>query len=193
MSSLVRALLGGVALAVLAPACADEAIPLATIPASDAGIPQAPTRCLDSFGCPSDSYCAKESCGDAAGTCQLAQVVCTEPAPVCGCDGITYFNDCLRQGSGIVASTPGQCQNTALHCGGLGGESCPTGATCAQLQRFHDQCSFDVPGTCWVLPSNCPDTPGTDLWDSCDNGPQCVDTCTAIKSGARYRRAGLCP
>ena len=36
--------------------------------------------------------------------------MCEEaPQPVCGCDGITYWNDCLRRAAGITAKRFGEC------------------------------------------------------------------------------------
>nr|WP_236778634.1 hypothetical protein [Algoriphagus sanaruensis] len=32
--------------------------------------------------------------------------------PVCGCDGITYYNSCYAQSSGIRAYAPGSCNPT---------------------------------------------------------------------------------
>jgi hypothetical protein len=183
------------ALVALASSCADEAIPLATIPATDGGATPRPTPCINANDCPADSYCSMASCSDAAGVCKVAQIDCIPPeAPVCGCDNITYFNDCLRQAAGIRSFTPGQCEdNVAARCGGPLNGACPDPSQrCARLERIHGPCPHDLLGTCWVLPSLCP-PPGTVLWDTCDEGPQCVDTCTAIRSGVAYERAAQCP
>ncbi len=32
-------------------------------------------------------------------------------APVCGCDGITYPNDCVATSSGVISYTEGTCNN----------------------------------------------------------------------------------
>ena len=177
----------------LAASCTQETVVLATIPSTDAGAPVAPVRCTDS--CPEGLYCSKTSCGDPAGTCQLPRIDCgqAEP-PVCGCDGITYFNDCLRQANGIAASTEGECPLGPSFCGGATNAPCPSGSMCAQLGGFpHGPCPPDAPGTCWVLPPTCPPPSAPDRWDSCmPSSTTCLDTCTAIRAGGAYRRSQSC-
>ena len=34
--------------------------------------------------------------------------------PVCGCDGITYSNDCYAENTGVTEWTEGECQNNDL-------------------------------------------------------------------------------
>jgi hypothetical protein len=45
-----------------------------------------------------------------AGTCQSIPTSCDDGySPVCGCDGVTYFNDCLRRSGSVQAANPGIC------------------------------------------------------------------------------------
>lgn len=194
----LASLLGVVAMVRVVPSCTDESIVLATVPSTDAGAPAAPVRCVDQSACPTGTFCAKGSCTDTTGTCQLYPAFCDPTEnPVCGCtDQITYFNDCLRMSAGIAASIPGECPfDNATPCGGDQKLACPDPTqTCAQLLGFKGGCQVTFPGTCWVLPSTCPPPqPGADLWDSCSNqSSSCVDTCTAISTGGAYRRANQC-
>jgi len=197
--------------AVVSASCADEQIVLATLPpAFDGGMPNDGRRCVEDKECTTKEFCERVACGDVAGTCQDAPVVCEEEGrPVCGCDGVTYWNDCLRRSSGITSATPGECGYNARICrhGGKGGgppgdpDACPAGTFCARLLSLPgdvppppDFCGPDAPGTCWALPVVCPDRAGPDRWLACGaTQAVCTTTCDAIRSGAPYGRAKSCP
>jgi hypothetical protein len=187
------------ALSSMTPSCTQESIVLATLPTNDAGTPVAAVKC--STGCATGSFCLKTACSDTTGTCELLPPTCDQQPedPVCGCDGITYYNDCLRQSAGIAASTPDACRSDNFWpCTSDGALACPDPTTqmCAVLIPNGDKgpCPQGFPGTCWVVPEVCPATPeGTDRWDTCDQSEHCVDTCTAIRSGTPSRRSSMCP
>ncbi|MFT7579904.1 MAG: hypothetical protein ACI9MR_001571, partial [Myxococcota bacterium] len=67
--------------------------------------------------CPDGQFCewdrAEDICGwaDAPGNCAWQPEICTEEyAPVCGCDGRSYANDCFRRLHRIGFGTPGACE-----------------------------------------------------------------------------------
>lgn len=171
--------------------CGSENISLTVTP--DAGMVE-PIRCSQLADCPAGLYCEKTSCGDAMGTCQLVPATCPDDdTPVCGCDRINYYNDCLRQAAGVEAATTGACSyDQGTTCGGMKNIPCPDGTLCGRFVGKPSACSVDAMGSCWVIPATCPKTKPE--WDSCNfSGPKCVDTCTAIRTGGAYHFSFMCP
>lgn len=80
-------------------ACSSESIVLAEL-----------YECTQSVECPAGWRCEKKSCGDTTGICTQLPAQCgEEESLVCGCDGVTYFNDCVRSVCGSPSSMPGAC------------------------------------------------------------------------------------
>lgn len=148
--------------------------------------------CTNASDCRASDFCDKHDCGDALGECHPRPIFCdTDGAFVCGCDNVTYWNDCLRRAGGVAASVAGECANPAT-CGGSSGQQCPAfGASCAHLFPGGGPpgpCPFDALGLCWVLPPKCPPSTGGQGWGICtDPDGACTDACTAIRAEVPYR------
>jgi hypothetical protein len=185
--------------------CAVEEIVFVTtdaVPASvDAGatldtLDTLASVCSRSEDCAAGEYCALPDCEATLGTCRRPAVCDATFAPVCGCNAVTYFNDCLREVSGVGAATPGVCQSTA-HCGAAGDTPCPDGGYCARLFPFalrDGACLQDLPGSCWVIPFACGREVGALRWRSCMGGSfePCADICSAIRSEVPHSGALSC-
>lgn len=179
-------------------ACMEEDIVLATVPKA-AGPAATAIRCVDSAECGAGSFCDRRRCHEPAGTCAPFPVSCTDDEhPVCGCDGVTYFNDCLRRAAGVAGSEDDECGGPPAGCAGPK-ETCPEGAVCAKLQGFagpeRQVCGGPPKGRCWVLPATCPPPTRSDRWDECGEAPEalrCIGTCSAIRSGKVFVRANRC-
>jgi hypothetical protein len=81
------------------------------VASADAG-----TRCgrAGDAPCPANQFCELSvGCvvGTVGGTCTVKPSVCDMMyAPVCGCDKVTYGNDCMRQGAGQPKLADGECK-----------------------------------------------------------------------------------
>ncbi len=154
--------------------------------------------CKDIHDCLAVEFCSKPSCTAAEGQCQPRPVMCGgESSSTCGCDGVNYWNDCLRRQSGIAASVPGECTDEYFVCGGHKGTACPTaGALCARFVLDNSgACDPALAGVCWRLPPQCPSDDGGAVWQSCGpRPPQCLDACRAIRAETPFRPSdGRCP
>lgn len=136
--------------------------------------------------CGAGKYCdtsgSNKACGK--GKCVAVGVgTSTTRNPVCGCDGVTYWNEAVAAKSGMSLSKKGACTGgDQKTCGGLGNMVCPNGASCNYRLGSDDACKVaDASGTCWVTPATCPPLGfGLTKGHVC-NAIQCSDECTLIK------------
>lgn len=157
--------------------------------ASTTGMTSEP--CSDVYDCGNYFFCHKESCSAAMGACQPRPVLSDpNPDPVCGCDGITYWNDSVRRQFGAASSTPGECSGYARRCNS--GEDCGAfGMFCARILPPGASCGPELypppEGTCWAIPPRSPELTDSNIFLLCPNPnmqepEHCVDSHWAITS-----------
>ena len=168
--------------------------PLPSLP--DGGRPKRMTPCFNEGHCAPNEFCDKPSCDASSGRCLPRPSMCS-PAfqPVCGCNGVTYWNDCLRRERRIEARVDGECSGSgAMTCAGSPAACPDPEASCALLLPPTSDCTSQAVGACWVVPTTCqPPMPGSSGWSSCDGPPICTSQCAAIRSGLRHLRVNTCP
>lgn len=170
-------------------ACQPQPAACASNADCDAGIDPA-------TGVPSTMYCAKATgdC-DGEGTCQARPGACYDLwAPVCGCDGTTYANDCDAAAAGASLAHEGACEPQPQACKGQ--TDCdaltdPVPGTPATLYCAKNPGVCDGgEGTCQTRPTMCPL-----VWApvcGCD-GLSYGNTCEAAAAGVNVAEIGECP
>ncbi|KAL9184270.1 hypothetical protein ACHAXT_002356 [Thalassiosira profunda] len=82
------------------------------------------------------------------GTCEIIPEACIEIyQPVCGCDGVTFENDCKAAGRGISVAYEGEClpASGAFGCPIAGQCPDPNGVCMPEVQCFANPCDVNPP------------------------------------------------
>jgi hypothetical protein len=165
-------------------ACGPIDVVVAFVP--DGGLrPRRGPPCTSNADCAAFDFCERLDCDDPAGRCARRPALCEAvPRPVCGCNGVTYFNDCYRRAHGATAAEENEC---AVGASCDAATACPDGASCARLVPA---CGLDTSrGRCWWGPAACP---GVAAFVPCGGG-NCTDVCTAIRQGVAFTPSTNCP
>jgi hypothetical protein len=105
---------------------------------------------------------------------------------VCGCDGVTYWNDEIRRYHGGTLASLGECRADACACQ-IGADCLVPFASCSHILPPGEMCGHGT-GSCWLLPPQCVPTGDPMHYRECrppgssEPPPPCVDTCLAIRS-----------
>jgi hypothetical protein len=166
----------------------------------------APCGGFAGVACPTGDFCempAGQCFNDSLGTCTPLPTTCgTIFQPVCGCDFVTYPNDCERQFAGVPLYFSGECEGPAdlavvdltqpprdlAHPADLGTGFCGT-QTCGGNQYCYHGCC-GTPG-CTPPDPVCVDLPGGCSGCSCLTGAGC--TCSDDAAGHISYTCSLCP
>ena len=137
--------------------------------------------CQSNTDCPQDDYCNKtEGNCDGQGTCSPRPLQCLMIwDPVCGCDGVTYHNECYAAAAGVNIEYDGECLPSCTNNG-----DCEAGDYCSKAAG-----NCDGLGACSPRPEVCPD-----VWDpvcGCD-GFTYSNACDAAAAGVNIEYDGEC-
>jgi hypothetical protein len=152
--------------------------------------------CQDDRDCSKSQYCKKETCDAERGVCQARGPECRGTNavfdPICGCDGITYWNTCVIEHEGFNAATHGECTgSTRPVCTRDGGPaSCPP-RTHAHCYRAVEACGDGSPltGFCWALPQECPQERATQRYCGGTAGAaRCIGLCEVMNDENSFQR-----
>ncbi len=146
----------------------------------------------DGAPCDPNLYCQAEGCG--AGTCQpvIPQTAQEKQfAPICGCDGINYFNPSIAASFGMSIAHGDRCtENEQIGCHKTN-NPCAQGYFCNRTVASLPACMLSPihTGECWAVPLSC--DPNGPQAKACANS-LCYDLCSLIQSENPWYGPGTC-
>ena len=142
--------------------------------------------------CSNGDFCQPSS-GCGSGHCvTIPSMQVYDPKPVCGCDGVTYWNTSVAHSFGVPVKTEAACgpQDHPTPC--MDKSDCPKGRACSHQVSNAAACTVNLSasGTCVGLPLECGKTQPMAL--SCESA-QCDRLCDLINLSKRYAEVAACP
>ena len=157
--------------------------------------------CGDNASCQPGEYCAFSlgTCGTEGGLCVAGSpdMQCPpQEAPICGCDGLTYFNGCEAWSAGVSIAYEGPCSpnppppdsNDTADQETCGGVTCGAGEFCDFLDGSCGDNGTQM-GFCRVTQGPC--TGSAQPVCGCD-GKTYAAQCDAVTAGVSVRHLGAC-
>jgi hypothetical protein len=139
--------------------------------------------CRSSRECASGACLGILSCGG-AGMCGAVRLCPRIFDPVCGCDGMTYSNDCVADNAGVGVRSRGACPSV----GDSGVPMCRSNAECGGRLACLGIAACGGSGACGTM-RPCPDV--VDPVCGCD-GRTYGNACEADNAGVGVRARGAC-
>jgi hypothetical protein len=138
--------------------------------------------------CGKNQYCFFAACGT-AGACRDVPAESDVKNPVCGCDGVSYWNESIAAASSVSVRSSGPCAGAGAKTCALGQQevACQGDARCAAVATI---CTPTVSGVCWRIPSKCPKT--DEIGRSCKDG-KCDTVCNLMEAHVAFTSGVGCP